>query len=530
MNIKNTVLSLIVFIGFISGEINSGYVEAAVTANSDKSMVAINHGKTKTFEISGVISGAQGVKVRVSDYKGKTHYTKTDAHGEFEVDELVPGIYTVSPIQEGYVFSPADRLIVIKKSDVYDVNFDRLNPPEGISSIDMQRIDAEPEEIISPDTTILPNGQTLTDYALSRDFPLPSSTTSIAPSSSVRTQSIVSQAASPLTVTGPEQKKNDVIMMMLAAAQNYACGRQPSPCTTWDYNADPTDLINKPAQKGLTYVYGGRTPEVRTKPIDGCSEKTYGVDCSGLIIKIAEKAGLSAPSTSSLQANPDNWTIPADWGLKLVLVTDGTVETGDLVAWAGHIGIANSSSVVISSTGTPNACSKNIKPPRGPRSLTIAQLGLGTPIAVLRFVAPLSGDWDLALRCSGAQTDAAVIRFKINNDQGGPFSASGAGIDYNGAPLSFNLNGKYDQLSNILDATLAFTDGTRSDHFSQKLVTDVIGYFPLTKVIDNGGCLAEGKLSRVPAPLPGAAAVQSVIPSAPKAITNPFTGSRFGGP
>jgi hypothetical protein len=411
-------------------------------------------------------------------------------------------------MQDGFVFSPLSTKVTISGANVTVPIMTRQIPDEGLSAKSMEYVDSLPESPLSPEEIILPNGLPLAEYAASRGI----SADDTPPSTSAN-KAAAKAATTPLpAASGPQQKKADVIAkMLLKAAKYYACGRDPQAtrCTTWDYKADPANPVSSPAQTGLTYVHGGRTPDVLTLPDDGCSYKTHGMDCSGLIMLIASAVGLNAPASSSTQAVPDNWKIPPEWQLKWKLVTDGTVESGDLIAWSGHIGIAATKGTiatasVISSTGRtgPTQCLKNITPPRGPRSLKIQQLstappdGLGQPTAVLRLVTTLTGDWTAYIRCTAQTTDAAAIAFKIDNDQGGPFSSTGTGTDYNGAPLSFVLSGNYNQLSNVLAATLAFTDNTRSDSFSQKLLEDDTGYFPLTKVIDNGGCPASARLVR----------------------------------
>jgi hypothetical protein len=228
------------------------------------------------------------------------------------------------------------------------------------------------------------------------------------------------------------------------------------------------------------------------------------------------------------QSNPDAWHFPAEWQLKMKEVTDGRIRTGDLLAFPGHIGIASStgsgSSVTfVSSTGQPNHCKTNITPPRGPRSMTVGAFG-ATVTRVLRIVTTLSGDYDLYIRCTQQSTDAAVLHFTINNEDGGPFSTTGTGTDYDGSPLTFRLDGTYDQGKNVLDARLTLTNGNRVDGIHVELLEDDTGYFPMTKITDNGGCAASGRLVRVnrqgPAPFP----VRT--PSSPRASSGP----RLGGP
>lgn len=240
---------------------------------------------------------------------------------------------------------------------------------------------------------------------------------------------------------------------------------------------------------------------------------THGLDCSGLIYQVALAAGITLPKgNAQLQSNPSSWNgnIPADWKMKMQLVSDGSVEAGDIVGFVDdvgdlvHIGIAESDGTIesvniISSLGQPNNCAYNLK--TGPISKPMSELiKYGSiPQKTLRLVTTLSGDFDMYLRCIGRPTDAGVLRFTISNENGGPFQAQGTGIDYDGSPLCFNLNGTYDQINNIASGVLSFCNEQvpRSDYFSEKLLQDETGYFPLTKIIDNGGCFTEINLIRI---------------------------------
>jgi hypothetical protein len=144
---------------------------------------------------------------------------------------------------------------------------------------------------------------------------------------------------------------------------------------------------------------------------------------------------------------------------------------------------------------------------------------------VLRLVTTLSGDFDLYIRCTDQSTDAAVIRFTINNDQGGPFRATGSGTDYDGSPLSFILDGTYNQETNVLEARLSLTDGTRVDGINVRLLEDDTGYFPLSKVVDNQGCFASARLVRV-----NTAASRAARMRLPGSSPRNATGPRLGGP
>lgn len=337
---------------------------------------------TQTYTISGSVgSASEGIVLRVTGPDSGT--TETDQNGFFSIGGLRPGDYTVTPTQPLSVFDPVAANITINNMAPAPLTFTRQSPEEGLSESELERLDAEPESSLPEQSVVLSDGQSLADYANSRGLPENPND----PAASVRALTLL--AAHSMPNVDPEQRRKDIITLMLRSARDYACGRLPNPCSKWNYAADVIDPQNMPAQTGLTYVYGGKTPLIRTRPTDGCPQATHGMDCQGLILKIAEAAGVTAPAGSAAQSVPSKWNFPKDWELEMRVVTDGTIESGDLVAWPDHIGIAESAGAglsvnVISSTGGPGLCTSNINPPKGPRSLRIS--AFPPPTAVLRLI------------------------------------------------------------------------------------------------------------------------------------------------
>ena len=486
------------------------------------------------LSISGYVTTAAGVNVTARG--PQTLSTITDAAGVFSLKGLPPGQYTVSPNLPGSVFTPVHQAVTLVDRDITDLVFSPVVPEDALSKEIMTRIDSIPDSWLPRDEVILPNGINLRDYLEMRGIaPDNPELQSLEPSSEeLDLRSTRTATASTLPpAEGPQQKKNDIIAKMLVEAESLACGRraEPDTCTDWDTEAegdsDGNTLADRPAQRGLTYIFGGKDHTVRTLPVDGCPERTYGLDCSGLVYQIATRAGISLPvGTSATQSNPASWRLPSQWQLEMKLVTDGAIESGDILGWSGHIGIAETGGAivnVISATGRPGECSANINPPRGPRSLPLSEFG--PPTAILRLVTTLSGTFDMPIRCAGQPTDAAVLRFEINNDKGGPFQATGTGTDYDGTPLCFTLAGDYDQASNEVSALLSLCDQSRKDSFSVRLLTDDTGYFPLRKVVDNGGCAGEARLIR----LQGEGGVQASGDSSGTRTSGSAGIPRFGG-
>jgi len=360
--------------------------------------------RRRKYEITGVVvtdsssgkrEGVLGVTLTVMSGNKAVRIGGTDKLGRFRLEHLAAGQYIVAPTQDGYTFNPVTTVVTIKSCDARGLKFVRGTPTDSLSPDLLDLLDNEPDQPNSPANTFLPDGESVADFAAANGIPIPPGLSGLSnltlPSAKSTSTSALARSALPTagSATDPLTQEKTAITKMLLSAENYACGRQLTPCSTWDYLADPADPVNRPAQSGLTWVHGGKTPEVRTKSDDGCPALTYGMDCSGFLFHVAQAAGISIPAgDSQAQSDSGAWNLPPGWGLQMQRVTDGSIRSGDIVAWADHIGIAKSSNEVISSTGSTGQCARNIIPRRGPRTLTFAQLLKGPPTTVLRMVAP----------------------------------------------------------------------------------------------------------------------------------------------
>ncbi len=352
----------------------------------------------------------------------------------------------------------------------------------ALTEAQVRALDEVPTAEMSFDDLVLQSGEKVSTFTRSR-------------------QGLGEEDAAP---SGSQLRRKNIIAQMLASA--WALTDR----SAWQYSEEGDDA---PAQDGLAYSYGSKDPDVRQiPPGGGCQERVHGLDCSGLVRYAATAAGIALPLVgSAAQASPATWNavLPQDWGLRVDDVTGSAPESGDIIGWAGHIGIiakdAAGSLIVLQSNGTAalgcaNMCSveceKNRGPSRGPRKMSLASANnvFGSQHKLLRLVVEISGKWDFRLRCAGRENDAATMTVQIDNRGGGPFEATGSGTDYNGSALGLALAGTYDAAANKLDGTLSLTTDSRSDHFAVRLDNDDTGYFPLTKVIDNGGCSAEARL------------------------------------
>lgn len=344
-----------------------------------------------TYTISGHVQGAASATVNLTG--AKSAVATTDASGNFSFSGLANGAYSITPTQSGMVFAPVVTTATVNSANVTLADFVSSAAADALPDATVTAIAAAPESPLSLSAMLNPDGSNVADYLVSRGITLPTAPSQLMSVRQRKFTTAVSSATGAPTLppaNSPAQRKQDVIDVMVGVATFLACGRATPPCTTWDFPADASSPATYPAQKGLAYVYGGKTPNVRTLPADGCPQYLYGVDASGLIDVLASSVGMTVvPAAAADQAKPGNWTIPADWGLRLVSVTDTSQQyLGDIVVWSDHIGIVTTAPGVvnvISSTGKAGQCTANANPPSGPRSLSIANLGLGQPTALLRL-------------------------------------------------------------------------------------------------------------------------------------------------
>lgn len=379
-----------------------------------------------TYTVAGQVQMASSATVYMTDADGDIRTTLTSATGGYQFANVPNGTYTVSVVQSGEIFTPANQAISVAGANV-NVPTITGAMPTGIDALPdavIDAIDAQQESPLTLAQMFNPDGTSVADYLASRGITIPTTLTQFNEIARFEKRTQLSERDAPkqFVMTLPSAataavRREDVVDSMVALATFFECARATPQCTTWDFAAGPGPASTNPAQHGIQYVLNGKTVSARSK--DACPDSLYGVDCSGLIYLIASTVGISLPSgTSADQANPSNWILPSDWQLQLVKVTDGSLQLGDIVYWSqasgGHIGIITTGSSVtnvISSTGgvpSPTQCPKNANPPRGPRSLTIGQLGLGNPTTTLRLQAPSTPNVTVSANPSSLSTGSST--------------------------------------------------------------------------------------------------------------------------
>jgi arylsulfatase A-like enzyme len=85
-----------------------------------------------TYSISGTISGdiISGVTISADS----THSAVSDSSGNYTINDLTAGSYTVKPIYNGYTFSPSERSVTVTDTDISAVDFisDEIIPSGGV--------------------------------------------------------------------------------------------------------------------------------------------------------------------------------------------------------------------------------------------------------------------------------------------------------------------------------------------------------------------------------------------------------------
>ncbi|MFH1447022.1 MAG: carboxypeptidase-like regulatory domain-containing protein, partial [Chloroflexota bacterium] len=88
--------------------------------------IGVSDGGGSTYSISGAVTGADlaglaGVTINLTG--AATASTTTDASGNFTFSGLADGTYTVTPVKEGFTFTPPSLEKVVKGASVTGANF-----------------------------------------------------------------------------------------------------------------------------------------------------------------------------------------------------------------------------------------------------------------------------------------------------------------------------------------------------------------------------------------------------------------------
>ena len=87
--------------------------------------VGCSGGNSSTYAISGTVSssgtGLQGVIVTLSEVSSAT--ATTDASGNYAIQNLAKGSYTITPARSGYTFSPSTMTAVVNDANVGGQDF-----------------------------------------------------------------------------------------------------------------------------------------------------------------------------------------------------------------------------------------------------------------------------------------------------------------------------------------------------------------------------------------------------------------------
>lgn len=320
-----------------------------------------------------------------------------------------------------------------------------------------------------------------------------------------------------MAVSGPQEKKNTLISLMIKEGQKMANKTQSF-----------EDVI--PVQKGIAYSYGSKDYSIAQSPTAGsCNldKKFHGIDCSGFIYQMAKAAGINVGILNAQGlANPTVWQkaiqaqgkeyekIRVEDISEDINGQDSKLETGDILYFYNESGVgihhiamvlkdATTGIYFLNSYGNPDKnCESHFQ--KGPSILKIENktwFNSTGKYGVLRIVTDISGKWDVFIRCNGQTYDA--VKYNISfitskNDEN--VSGEGNGVDYDGVSLlNVKFTGQYVKQENLLKGKLSFSspnnsNGNRSDSFEIRLNDDDTGYFNAKKVIDNGGCYLQLRL------------------------------------
>lgn len=108
--------------------------DAAGNLSSASAPVSVRTSTIPTFTISGTVT-VDGVKPSAGLVVGITitgagfGIAFTDADGNYTFSGARPGSYTITPVLQGFLFTPASQAVTITNADVTGVNFATVTPP-----------------------------------------------------------------------------------------------------------------------------------------------------------------------------------------------------------------------------------------------------------------------------------------------------------------------------------------------------------------------------------------------------------------
>ncbi len=115
----------------LAGHVFSPTSRSVTIAGGDE--LGIDFSATKTYTVSGAVSGniKSGVTVKLTG--DSTKNTSTSSDGSYSFAGLFTGSYTVKPSKSGYTFAPSKTNISIKDADKSGINFSSTVVPSTFS-------------------------------------------------------------------------------------------------------------------------------------------------------------------------------------------------------------------------------------------------------------------------------------------------------------------------------------------------------------------------------------------------------------
>jgi hypothetical protein len=121
------------FAGMVNGTYTITPTSAGVTFSPTSKTVTLNSisishvnftsAVTNPLSISGTISGAGGPGATVGLTGVTTLSTTADTSGNYTFNGLIPGNYTVTPTQAGYIYTPSSQAVTLTNSNAIGINF-----------------------------------------------------------------------------------------------------------------------------------------------------------------------------------------------------------------------------------------------------------------------------------------------------------------------------------------------------------------------------------------------------------------------
>ncbi|MCX5895608.1 MAG: carboxypeptidase regulatory-like domain-containing protein, partial [Proteobacteria bacterium] len=114
-------------------DFNNANIITVIASNTTTEINSVLGKSTKSYSISGMVTGAVKKDVTITLSGNSSGTTTTDLMGNYSFSGLTNGTYTITPSKSGYTFTPANKTVTVDGSNFTGQNFTATASGQGYS-------------------------------------------------------------------------------------------------------------------------------------------------------------------------------------------------------------------------------------------------------------------------------------------------------------------------------------------------------------------------------------------------------------